>query len=859
MDTIIYPYDPTGEASTNKVTSVVTLPRVRNRAFAPEGGPFYKDSVVLVDLDTGNEIPKTSYDCLFLYSEATELTAKTVNAIINVHDKDYHGTIEVTTQVVGHPYGSNVSAIQRMLAVLEIDNRTIKFDDLIDVPVTMPPSPHLTWVGDLYGAESIVNALEQISTTNNEASLAMAELINNRYNRVYELLEELSDGSDGTNGNVNALRKDVDDNYSEFVQVTTDLRKVIEDNEKDIEEKNAELKSIIDGYSGTISNLSERVNSLNDNVESFSGTIDQLGQSLRELDAAVEGLRDLFDDHVKDVANPHRVTKTQVGLGNVSNFPNATISEARAGTGSRFIQASILKQYMDERITTVDNSLNTHTKDDENPHKVTKTQLGLGNVNNYPTASTSQMNSGTAGVYTTANVVKAYVDSKIGGSDDALGDHVGKTDNPHGVTKTQIGLSNLSNYRFATISEMRAGTTSRYAANNVVKAYIDERISAIPTATKTSVGLGNVSNYSTASLSESLSGSSNSRFMTPYGVKKYVDSVLSSSTDSSWEVDAVDNGRFGYIRHNESGLTLQWGQTPAMEESRGVVCYYRKAFTGSPFAVTEGNLTWTGDSSSNDAGEIAEIRGTIVAKSITNQRFYVVTKKISGSNTDGVVVSWLAVGITPNNTTVVSENARCAYISSSTWNVYVNGPPTRGANHIVAPTTTSGGGTTTPGGGNGCLLPDVTVTMEDGTRKAVRDIILGDKLRTRAYKGMPQGEDSNWRDYTLPLGTESEVTTVTVTGIRLSSFADHFVINKTLKITEQHEIWAGRDGKWRWMDARDILVNDVLLNESGREIPITTIKHVIGNSPVYDIDVEEVDTYFAGGFLVHNAETKSFE
>ena len=41
-----------------------------------------------------------------------------------------------------------------------------------------------------------------------------------------------------------------------------------------------------------------------------------------------------FDAHVANTSNPHGVTKSQVGLGSVSNYGIATQAEARAGTSN---------------------------------------------------------------------------------------------------------------------------------------------------------------------------------------------------------------------------------------------------------------------------------------------------------------------------------------------------------------------------------------------------------------------------------------------------------------------------------------------------------------------------------------------
>ena len=77
----------------------------------------------------------------------------------------------------------------------------------------------------------------------------------------------------------------------------------------------------------------------------------------------------------------------------------------------------------------------THTKRTDNPHGVTKSQIGLGNVENVKQETPDGAQ---------AKADKALTDSKA-----YTDTHAGRTDNPHSVTKDQIGLSNVENVRQA--------------------------------------------------------------------------------------------------------------------------------------------------------------------------------------------------------------------------------------------------------------------------------------------------------------------------------------------------------------------------------------------------------------------------
>lgn len=83
-----------------------------------------------------------------------------------------------------------------------------------------------------------------------------------------------------------------------------------------------------------------------------------------------------LETHIRNKQNPHETTKTQVGLGNI---PNA-ISDSVTDDNSEQLATS-------KAVKVVQDNLNSHSKDKENPHETTKEHVGLGNVDNYKTAT----------------------------------------------------------------------------------------------------------------------------------------------------------------------------------------------------------------------------------------------------------------------------------------------------------------------------------------------------------------------------------------------------------------------------------------------------------------------------------------
>lgn len=103
--------------------------------------------------------------------------------------------------------------------------------------------------------------------------------------------------------------------------------------------------------------LNELIVKLSETLQNTSGDINEsINDVLSNLTA-----------HKNDKDNPHKVNKTQVGLGNVDNTSDVDKPISTA---------------TEMRLSALDNALDTHTGNKSNPHNVTKAQVGLGNVDN---------------------------------------------------------------------------------------------------------------------------------------------------------------------------------------------------------------------------------------------------------------------------------------------------------------------------------------------------------------------------------------------------------------------------------------------------------------------------------------------
>ncbi|MGC4013444.1 MAG: hypothetical protein QM755_02840 [Luteolibacter sp.] len=110
-------------------------------------------------------------------------------------------------------------------------------------------------------------------------------------------------------------------------------------------------------------------------------------------------------------------------------------SESSAREAADQINAEAIESEATARASgdiTAATNLSAHTTRTDNPHSVTKSQIGLGNVDN-----TSDANK-------PVSTAQAAADTAVASSaSSALSAHTGNTSNPHNVTKTQVGLGNV--------------------------------------------------------------------------------------------------------------------------------------------------------------------------------------------------------------------------------------------------------------------------------------------------------------------------------------------------------------------------------------------------------------------------------
>lgn len=136
--------------------------------------------------------------------------------------------------------------------------------------------------------------------------------------------------------------------------------------------------------------------------------------------------------------------------------------------------------------------------------------------------------------------------------------------------------------------------------------------------------------------------------------------------------------------------------------------------------------------------------------------------------------------------------------------------------------------------GGGCFAAGTQILLAGGKTKAIEDIKVGDVVLTRAGEDQPK-----------------ILVAAIVQGISRHVVDDYLVINKSLKVTQEHRLYV--NGKW--LEAGLIKPGDRLQDKNGIDIIVESVEKVLApKTLVYNFNAGKYHTYFAGGVYAHNAE-----
>ncbi len=215
---------------------------------------------------------------------------------------------------------------------------------------------------------------------------------------------------------------------------------------------------------------------------------------------------ELFKIHSSNTNNPHGVTKTQVGLGQVVNELQLVASNNLADVVSVGAARTSLDIFSKAEVNS--QIMTTHGSLTNNPHSVTKAQVGLSTVNNGGWSNSYTLNSG--GTYATSKAIFDGLSNALSVGAADLTNHINTT-NPHNITKAQVGLGSVNNGSWS--NSYTSNSATSYATSKAVFDGVNNAKSTASSAlsghtgnsnnphsvNKADVGLGSVNNWGATS------------------------------------------------------------------------------------------------------------------------------------------------------------------------------------------------------------------------------------------------------------------------------------------------------------------------------------------------------------------------
>ena len=393
-----YPLDPTGNNPNNKIIGEQhTLVNRNVRAIALRYGAFFAESVIIIDNVVNKPLTKAQYVCDQLYELPSTEYGKEVYALLLITDTTVSNDVSITYQAVGGPYSASVEAIIAQIELLNLDARPVAWPNIIGKPAEYNPAHHLHDIGDTYGWEYIVHAINRVRDAIMMGDSASHDSILSYIDRTRDAINAKLNSNDA------AFQAHVAD-YTNSHRVTA-------------EQVGAYTKAVVDQmFAMRDQSISNLVIHMQDRNNPHGTTAAQVGAySKAEVDTIVSNgsnaLNAALQEHIDDKGNPHNTTASQVG--------------------------AYTKSEVDSRLSGTNTALNDHIANMNNPHGLTAAQINLGNVANYSVATNAEALAGAADRYLTpANLVHglsnhghddAYVTKAAGVNGSIITDSTGYT------------------------------------------------------------------------------------------------------------------------------------------------------------------------------------------------------------------------------------------------------------------------------------------------------------------------------------------------------------------------------------------------------------------------------------------------
>lgn len=165
----------------------------------------------------------------------------------------------------------------------------------------------------------------------------------------------------------------------------------------------------------------------------------------------------------------------------------------------------------------------------------------------------------------------------------------------------------------------------------------------------------------------------------------------------------------------------------------------------------------------------------------------------------------------------------------------------------------SGGGGGGGSGGGGCFTADTFITMANGSLRRIKDIKVGDSVRSYSIAGLNISDENAWRTWQTTYLSMSDAVS-TVKQVFRQSFNGFYQI-LDLSVTYEHPLLSRRDGVWKFRRVVELKAGDSIV-KNGVVTQIVTPAHVSSQIETYNLNTEDNDVFLANGVVAHNSFIK---
>ena len=179
-------------------------------------------------------------------------------------------------------------------------------------------------------------------------------------------------------------------------------------------------------------------------------------------------------------------------------------------------------------------------------------------------------------------------------------------------------------------------------------------------------------------------------------------------------------------------------------------------------------------------------------------------------------------------------------------------------------------------GGLGCVAVGTPITMADGSTKNIEDVNIGELVRAATVSGMPLDfdDEDTWEVWSgVPHGNPpgsvwatayydiQELNRVTpasasVQEIYFDYYDSYYLINGSLKATYEHPFFVLREGSYHFKTTASLIPGDKLFKDNNEFEEVSSLEFVNESVETVNLNVESLDVYFGGGYLMHNVHSK---